>query len=265
MCCGVDARDCSSGAETGGGVRRTPVAQLGEIDYPQLAPGLAPVGHEGCQVAGKCLRGRVLHDQGNGLNADLGRPRQGESLHERAGEIVEHLVVEEPLGRGEVPRDPQEVAQLIVAALPRLPLRQAVSQAFVTKIVLIEGEDGMQLGVPLAHQLAEEDSAAAAWTVVADGRLQVIEFVLDGATNSGFDGRVGGKADRVAGPVKSVAREHDHGTEPEQAEQVVTDRSMLLDRADLAEHRGDVAVVMSLAREAHRLSVVVPGGGCVAQ
>ena len=59
-------------------------------------------------------------------------------------EIADHLVIQELLGLGDVPRDPEELAGP-VATLPALEPRQSVGQAFVSEIVLVEREDGVQL------------------------------------------------------------------------------------------------------------------------
>ena len=107
----------------------------------------------------------------------------------------EHLVVEEFLGVGEVPCDAEQAAQLLVAPPPRLQRRQAVGETLRAEVVLGEGQDDVQFGVAFAHQLAEENIAAAAGTAVADVGFEGVQLVLDGVADGGFQGGVGGEAE----------------------------------------------------------------------
>ena len=246
--------------------RRHAGADRREVEDARLAASSPPVVEERGQGARAGRLHRVAHDQGDGLGLHLGRARQGQALHEAAGEGVQHLVVEEFLRDGEVTDDARIAAQLRIAPPPWLQRRQAaVGEPLRAKFLLREGQYEVQLAAAVAHQLREQQIAAARGTAIADGAVEGVQLLADGVADGRFQGGVGGEAERGAGTVDGVAGEDDDGTDLEQAQQVVAEGQPAAKHAELAAHRGHVAVGVGRAREAHRAGVVVAGGAVVAE
>ncbi len=123
----------------------------------------------------------------------------------------------------------------------------------------------MQLAAAVAHQLREQQVAAARGTAIADGAVQGVQLLADGVADGRLQGRVGGEAERGAGPVDGVAGEDDDGTDVEQAQQVVAEGQPAAEQAELTAHRGHVAFGVGRPRQAHCAGVVVAGGAVVAE